>query len=415
MEWDLERKDTTMTNRGIYYCGERCIGMYSSIPDKYGINMKDDRDILAQWLMNNYKYSYIYGPGWNKQTKYNNDKTQFRLKKRNDIEECNADFNLVIENFLMPGLVSERIHDGFNADRVMLYLGDPNIYNWVPKNCFVDLRPYFDTKTHKWDYKGIIELITNMTQEEYNLILNNARAFRKTMDNYKNIEGHQRIATELSKRLLKDKFVEKKIELTLDTPDSFFVSNHFNGRSIPELLETIRPNFNKLNLDEDAKRHLDIIGIPKEANKILEIGCGVGRLVKKLKNNGKDVIGVDASEDMVKNSNILQDGLDIRLCVGDGNLGFSNNTFDFVFSIITFQHIPNINAIKKYIGESYRVLNKGYFKFQILNDQNKDSGYLLKNFHSKETLMNTMKEVGFRDVCEKKIGETWILISGRKE
>lgn len=415
LEWDIIRKDTTIKNRGIYYCGEKCIGMYSNVPDKYGINMKDDRDKLALWLIDNYKESHIFGPGWKKQTKYNDDKTQFRLKKRQDIESCDADFNLVIENFLMPGLISERLHDGFNADRVMLYLGNPEIHKWIPKNCFIDLRPYFNTKTHIWDYNGLINRIKTITQEEYDNILYNARQFRKTMDLKENIFSQEWFATAISKRILGDNFIKKENILSVDNSDSYFVKNHFDRKDLDELLETIRPNFIKLDLEEDAKHHLRLIKIPTDAHKILEIGCGVGRLVRILKNQGKDIIGVDASEEMVKNSGILQSGLDIRYCVGDGNLDFENNTFDFIFSIIVFQHIPNINTIKKYIGESYRILNKGYFKFQVLNSDTKEEGCLLKNFHNKDILIETMKEVGFKEVKEEKIGDRWILISGKKE
>ena len=65
------------------------------------------------------------------------------------------------------------------SDRVTLYLGDINIEKHVPLNCFIDLRPYFNVKTKEFDLSALGKRIKEITQDEYDTILKNARQFQK--------------------------------------------------------------------------------------------------------------------------------------------------------------------------------------------------------------------------------------------
>ncbi len=77
---------------------------------------------------------------------------------------------------------------------------------------------------------------------------------------------------------------------------------------------------------------------PREMNKALDFGCGVGRLSLALASKFGNVVGVDISQPM------LQEARKHAALVGASNVLFVNeipdDTFDFVLSYIVLQHIP---------------------------------------------------------------------------
>ena len=203
-ENDVERVDRKLDTRGIYYSGASCKGMYTNVPNKWGVNFKDGRDSVAQYFLDNYPNSTIIGSGWPKVTKYKNDIVSWRITKMKDILESNADFHLCIENYLMPYLTSERFHDGIGSDRVMLYLGDSKMKDWIPKDCYIDLEPYFDFENNELDCPAIVKLIESITQEEYDKIIDNARKFRDSMDRKGFNKGKDRITKLIIDRIKND-------------------------------------------------------------------------------------------------------------------------------------------------------------------------------------------------------------------
>lgn len=54
--------------------------------------------------------------------------------------ECR--FALTIENAVYPGYVTEKIFDGLRAGAVPVYMGAPDIVDFVPPDCFVDYRDF---------------------------------------------------------------------------------------------------------------------------------------------------------------------------------------------------------------------------------------------------------------------------------
>lgn len=103
--------------------------------------------------------------------------------------------------------------------------------------------------------------------------------------------------------------------------------------------------------------------------RVLEIGCGAGRITQALAQVFGEVHGVDVSGEMVKlaretcgkypNVFLYQNnGIDLNVV---GAL-----TFDFAFSFIVFQHIPSRAVIENYVREAHRLLRPGaLFKFQV--------------------------------------------------
>ena len=103
--------------------------------------------------------------------------------------------------------------------------------------------------------------------------------------------------------------------------------------------------------------------------RVLEIGCGAGRLTRPLAELFGEVHAVDVSGEMVAqarraltghpNARVYRNnGRDLRVVPGI--------PFDFAFSMIVFQHIPSYEVIENYIREVHRLLRPGaLFKFQV--------------------------------------------------
>ena len=102
---------------------------------------------------------------------------------------------------------------------------------------------------------------------------------------------------------------------------------------------------------------------------ILEIGCGIGRILIPMRKIFGNVIGIDISSEMVQlgqkyvesipNCSIIENnGIDLS--------EFKDNYFDFCYSFIVFQHIPEKKIIENYIKEISRILKPGcLFRFQV--------------------------------------------------
>ena len=91
-----------------------------------------------------------------------------------------------------------------------------------------------------------------------------------------------------------------------------------------------------------------------EANKgekVLEIGCNQGILVKKMREHGVDAQGIDINSMAVKEANTKE----VR-CMDATSLQFPDNSFDKIYSLHTIEHIPDVKAVFQEIA---RVLRPG--------------------------------------------------------
>ncbi len=82
-------------------------------------------------------------------------------------------FSICYENSSLNGWISEKIFDSFFAGCVPIYLGAPNITDYIPTNTFIDRR-------HFLDYERLYDFLSSMGESEYNEYLNNIKDFLKS-------------------------------------------------------------------------------------------------------------------------------------------------------------------------------------------------------------------------------------------
>jgi SAM-dependent methyltransferase len=108
------------------------------------------------------------------------------------------------------------------------------------------------------------------------------------------------------------------------------------------------------------------------AMRVLEIGCGAGRLTWGLSKIFGEVHAVDVSGEMVSRARLALAGRpNVHIYQNNGRdlSVLPPLEFDFAYSAIVFQHIPSREIIENYVREVGRLLRPGaLFKFQVQGD-----------------------------------------------
>lgn len=123
---------------------------------------------------------------------------------------------------------------------------------------------------------------------------------------------------------------------------------------------------------EDLDRILTRLGVSIEAgDRVVEIGCGVGRLTRVLASRASHIRAIDVSGRMLALAREHNPALDnVEWIQGDGaNLGgVADSSADICFSHVVFQHIPDPRITLGYVREIGRVLRPGgWAAFQVSN------------------------------------------------
>jgi FkbM family methyltransferase len=102
------------------------------------------------------------------------------------------------------------------------------------------------------------------------------------------------------------------------------------------------------------------LGVDPAGRRVLEIGCGMGRLFEGLSARFGDVWGIDISETMIAKGR-EHCPVAATWLLGDGRslAGVDDDSVDHVISFEVFQHIPEREIIFSYLAECRRVLRPG--------------------------------------------------------
>ncbi len=128
--------------------------------------------------------------------------------------------------------------------------------------------------------------------------------------------------------------------------------------------------------------------------KVLDLGCGNGRFSELF--NQKQYVGIDISENLVEVARKKYP--DKKFIVYDGlNLPFSENSFDLVFSIAVFHHLPKPIREKLFIQVKKILKPGGKFLISVWYLWHKFFTYklILKNLFKK---IFTKTCLGFLDI-----------------
>lgn len=169
------------------------------------------------------------------------------------------------------------------------------------------------------------------------------------------------------------------------------------------LLEKTRQDYNLLAEDfsrtrafipEDIKK-LGEYAMPGE--KVLDSGCGNGRLFEVLKNIDVDYFGVDISGKLVAIAKKKYPKA--KFMVGDSlNLPFPGNFFDKIYSISVLHHIPSQEFRLSYLKEARRVLRQeGILVLRVWDFWKRRKGLKLIFKYALLKLVRE-KKLDFRDV-----------------
>jgi SAM-dependent methyltransferase len=125
--------------------------------------------------------------------------------------------------------------------------------------------------------------------------------------------------------------------------------------------------------EKDLDTLLEAVGASLTAgDRVLDIGCGVGRLTRVAAARAAHVTGIDISAEMVDQARANLSAMDnVEFVVGDGTSlrPLPDGGFSAVISLVVFQHIPDPQVTLAYVREMGRVMQPGgWTAFQVSND-----------------------------------------------
>lgn len=112
----------------------------------------------------------------------------------------------------------------------------------------------------------------------------------------------------------------------------------------------------------DLQQMLDLLDLhPADHETVLDVGCGVGRLLAAVTPRVRATVGIDVSPEMLTRAREHLQGMPVTLHHGDGVSlrPVDDASVDGVVSLVVFQHIPDPQVTLGYIREVGRVLRPG--------------------------------------------------------
>jgi len=131
-----------------------------------------------------------------------------------------------------------------------------------------------------------------------------------------------------------------------------------------KLLNKIENDYNKIAVKfSNSRRNItkDLIGLgqySKEGDNVLDLGCGDGRFFKVLKDKHIKYTGADISQEMLAIAKKQHPDLKFDK-IDSIKLPYPDQTFDVVYALSVFHHLPGFRGRAKFLNEIKRVLKIG--------------------------------------------------------
>lgn len=152
------------------------------------------------------------------------------------------------------------------------------------------------------------------------------------------------------------------------------------------LLEKVKKDYSSISLRFDQTRQHPweefafFTPYVEKGHHILDCGCGNGRLSAFLRNKHVKYVGMDNNEDLLKLAQFRHP--DATFVLADQTkLPFPDGTFDHVWNIAAFHHVPSKKLRAQTLSEMHRVLKPGgYLMLTVWNLwQKKYLKYVIKS------------------------------------
>jgi len=119
----------------------------------------------------------LYGFGWEKCPLFpywfykNEIKKVYKGSVKDKYQKLSEyNFALAFENCELPGYITEKIFDCFYAGTIPIYLGAPDIKEYIPEDCFIDMRDFKN-------YNELRKFLKSLTETEIKTYKENGRKF----------------------------------------------------------------------------------------------------------------------------------------------------------------------------------------------------------------------------------------------
>jgi len=112
-------------------------------------------------------------------------------------------------------------------------------------------------------------------------------------------------------------------------------------------------------------------GISISCGRLLDFGCGVGRMTRAFSSFFTECVGIDVAPGMINLARRYNsDRPSCKFIASTAAVfPFEDKVFDFVFSVLVLQHLPRKNTILRCVAELIRVAKEGgVIVFQLPNE-----------------------------------------------
>ncbi len=161
-----------------------------------------------------------------------------------------------------------------------------------------------------------------------------------------------------------------------------------------------------------------------KGKRVLDAGCGVGRDVEYLMEDGLEVKGVDISENMIKQAkkNVSKGKFEV---MDFRKMKFKDGSFDGIWAMASVYHIPNKEIVDTF-KEFFRVLDKAGLLYVSVyegegSEERKDPTVgEVRTFYSykEDEMKEKLEEAGFT-IIRSEVNQTedrkWLEVYARKE